>query len=160
MGERDVSAMYSCYFQSDLAVVNLNFMIRSALPPTSLVKEIGSALTSVDSAAAIEVKPMEKSMALAMLPSQIGATLLGSMGVLALLLASIGLYDPARSQEVFRVAMSDHASMIVLPSLLAGVRRAATHVKLEVSASGVRLMRMSRREESIRFFAQKKRPLP
>jgi len=34
----------------------------------------------------------------------------------------------SRSQEVFRVAMSDHASMIVLPSLLASVRRAATHV--------------------------------
>ncbi len=45
-------------------------------------------------------------------------------------------FDPARSQEVFRVAMSDHASMIVLPSLLASVRKAATHVKLEVSASG------------------------
>ena len=45
-------------------------------------------------------------------------------------------FDPARSQEVFRVAMSDHASMIVLPSLLASVRRAATHVTLEVSASG------------------------
>src|ERR1700677_5362486 len=44
--------------------------------------------------------------------------------------------DPARSQEVFRVAMSDHASMIVLPSLLASLRRAATHVKVEVSASG------------------------
>jgi DNA-binding transcriptional LysR family regulator len=45
-------------------------------------------------------------------------------------------FDPARSQEVFRVAMSDHAAMIVLPSLLASVRRAAAHVKLEVSASG------------------------
>src|SRR5271163_840583 len=45
-------------------------------------------------------------------------------------------FDPARSQEVFRVAMSDHASMIVLPSLLASVRKAATHVRLEVSASG------------------------
>ena len=32
--------------------------------------------------------------------------------------------------------MSDHASMVVLPSLLSRVRRAATHVKLEVSASG------------------------
>src|SRR6201993_366868 len=27
-------------------------------------------------------------------------------------------FDPARSREVFRFAMSDHASMIVLPSLL------------------------------------------
>jgi DNA-binding transcriptional LysR family regulator len=32
--------------------------------------------------------------------------------------------------------MSDHASMIVPPSLLASVRKAATHIKLEVSASG------------------------
>jgi DNA-binding transcriptional LysR family regulator len=45
-------------------------------------------------------------------------------------------FDPARSREVFRVAMSDHASMIVLPSLLASMRKAATHVKLDVSASG------------------------
>jgi len=45
-------------------------------------------------------------------------------------------FDPAQSQEVFRVAMSDHASMIVLPSLLASVRKTANHVKLEVSASG------------------------
>jgi DNA-binding transcriptional LysR family regulator len=35
-----------------------------------------------------------------------------------------------------RVAMSDHASMIVLPSLLASVRKAATHIKLEVFTSG------------------------
>src|SRR5881409_62814 len=43
-------------------------------------------------------------------------------------------FDPAKSQERFRVAMTDHASMILLPSLVASVRRAATHVKLEVSA--------------------------
>jgi DNA-binding transcriptional LysR family regulator len=43
-------------------------------------------------------------------------------------------FDPARSQERFRVAMTDHASMILLPSLAAGVRMAATHVRLEVSA--------------------------
>jgi len=45
-------------------------------------------------------------------------------------------FDPVRSREVFRVAMSDHASMIVLPSLLAGMRKIATQIKLEVSASG------------------------
>jgi DNA-binding transcriptional LysR family regulator len=44
-------------------------------------------------------------------------------------------FDPARSQEGFRLAMSDHASMVVLP-LLANVRKAAPHIKLEVSASG------------------------
>jgi DNA-binding transcriptional LysR family regulator len=43
-------------------------------------------------------------------------------------------FDPARSQERFRVAMTDHASMILMPSLVARARRAAAHVKLEVSA--------------------------
>ncbi len=92
MGEKDVPAMYSCYFQSDNAIVNLNFMVRSALPPATLLKEMSDALASVDRTAAIEVKPMEKALGLAMLPSQVGATLLGSMSVLALLLASVGLY--------------------------------------------------------------------
>jgi putative ABC transport system permease protein len=92
MGEKDVPAMYSCYFQSDAAVVNLNFMVRSALPPANMAREVSRALASIDPAAAIEAKPMEKSMAIAMLPSQVGAALLGSMGVLALLLASVGLY--------------------------------------------------------------------
>jgi DNA-binding transcriptional LysR family regulator len=45
-------------------------------------------------------------------------------------------FAPARSQEIFRVAMSDHAAMVVLPSLLASVRRAATLIKLEVFPSG------------------------
>ncbi len=92
LGAEHVPAMYSCYFQSEDAVVNLNFMVRSVLPPASLVKEISQTLISIDRTAALEVKPMEKSMAFAMLPSQVGATLLGSMGVLALLLAAVGVY--------------------------------------------------------------------
>jgi DNA-binding transcriptional LysR family regulator len=43
-------------------------------------------------------------------------------------------FDPARSQEQFRLAMTDHATMILMPSLLARVRKAAADVRLEVSA--------------------------
>jgi DNA-binding transcriptional LysR family regulator len=43
-------------------------------------------------------------------------------------------FDPIGSNERFRLAMTDHASMILMPSLVARVRRAAAHVKLEVSA--------------------------
>lgn len=43
-------------------------------------------------------------------------------------------FDPARSQERFRVALTDHASTILLPSVVARVRKAAPHVRLEVSA--------------------------
>ena len=92
LGAEHVPAMYQCYFQSNSAVVNLNFMVRSALPPASLVKEISETLNLVDRTAALEVKPMKKSMAFAMLPSQAGAMLLGSMGMLALILAAVGVY--------------------------------------------------------------------
>jgi len=42
-------------------------------------------------------------------------------------------FDPARSQERFRVALTDHASTTLLPSLVARLRKAAAHIKLEVS---------------------------
>ena len=43
-------------------------------------------------------------------------------------------FSPARSQERFRVAMTDHGSTILLPTLLERVRKAAPHARLEVSA--------------------------
>jgi len=42
-------------------------------------------------------------------------------------------FDPARSQARFRVALTDHASTILLPSLVARVRRSAPGVEVEVS---------------------------
>jgi ABC-type antimicrobial peptide transport system permease subunit len=57
-----------------------------------VVKEIAQTLGRLDSSAAIEVKPMRDAMGFAFLPSRIGAALLGSMGLLGLALASIGLY--------------------------------------------------------------------
>jgi DNA-binding transcriptional LysR family regulator len=43
-------------------------------------------------------------------------------------------FDPSRSQDRFRVAMTDHATMILLPMILQRVRRAAPHARLELSA--------------------------
>ena len=43
-------------------------------------------------------------------------------------------FDPARSQERFRMALTDNASTILLPSLVARIRRAATNAIVEVSA--------------------------
>src|SRR5438132_10416960 len=42
--------------------------------------------------------------------------------------------DPARSQERFRVAMTDHAAMVLMPPLVERIRTAAANVKIEVSA--------------------------
>jgi DNA-binding transcriptional LysR family regulator len=43
-------------------------------------------------------------------------------------------FDPMRSRERFRVAMTDHASMIMLPALLQQIRVAAPNARVESSA--------------------------
>lgn len=43
-------------------------------------------------------------------------------------------FDPAHSQERFRVALTDHASTVLMPSLMERVRAAAPGIKVEISA--------------------------
>ena len=43
-------------------------------------------------------------------------------------------FDPARSQERFRVAMTDHGSMVLMPPLMERIRTAAANVRVEESA--------------------------
>jgi len=43
-------------------------------------------------------------------------------------------FDPAGSEERFRIALTDHASAVLLPALVARLRKSAPRVQLEVSA--------------------------
>jgi DNA-binding transcriptional LysR family regulator len=43
-------------------------------------------------------------------------------------------FDPARSQDRFRVAMTDHAAMVLMPPLMERIRTAAANVTVEASA--------------------------
>jgi DNA-binding transcriptional LysR family regulator len=43
-------------------------------------------------------------------------------------------FDPSRSRERFRLAMTDHASMIILPALMDQIRAIAPNVRIEASA--------------------------
>jgi DNA-binding transcriptional LysR family regulator len=43
-------------------------------------------------------------------------------------------FDPARSRERFRLAMTDHASMIILPALMDHIRAIAPNVRVEAVA--------------------------
>jgi len=91
LGEENPLALYMAYFQADLSTANLHFLVRASRPQ-DVVKEIAQTMGRLDASAAIEVKPMRDAMGFAFLPSRIGAALLGSMGLLGLALASIGLY--------------------------------------------------------------------
>jgi ABC-type antimicrobial peptide transport system permease subunit len=72
--------------------VNLHFLVRTRVDPQSLVAPINRLLGELDRTAALETKPMSRALVFAMLPSRVGAALLGSIGLLGLVLSSIGLY--------------------------------------------------------------------
>ena len=91
LGEENALAMYTPFAQGP-GTESLNFLIRASEFPPGLVKVINRTLGGLDQSAAIETKPMRDALVLALLPSRAGAAILGSIGVLGLLLASIGLY--------------------------------------------------------------------
>jgi putative ABC transport system permease protein len=91
LGEKDLPAVFWAEAQSSRAAVNLNFLLRTSRLE-SIVKEVNSALGKLDATAAIDVKPMSRALGLALFPSRVGAALMGSIGILGLLLAAVGLY--------------------------------------------------------------------
>jgi ABC-type antimicrobial peptide transport system permease subunit len=91
LGEENAIAMYTPFAQGP-GTEDLHFLIRASQFPQGLVKIIDQTLGSLDQSAAIETKPMRDAFVLALLPSRAGAAILGSMGALGLVLASIGLY--------------------------------------------------------------------
>jgi len=75
---------------------------------------------NLDSSAAVEAKPMSSALGLALLPSRAGAAMLGSIGILGLALASIGLYGillyavVRRTREIgLRVALGATPAQVI-----------------------------------------------
>jgi predicted permease len=91
LGEENPLALYSPYAQAPGGHLALQLLVRSPRAE-GLVREIARALGALDPSAAIEVRPMREALGFALLPSRIGALLLGSAALLGLALASIGLY--------------------------------------------------------------------
>jgi predicted permease len=92
LGEENMSAYYAPYWEMPQPRSTLHFLVRAAGHPEPLVPAVASTLRALDPTAAIETKPMSKALVFALLPSRVGAAVLGSVGLLGLALASIGLY--------------------------------------------------------------------
>jgi putative ABC transport system permease protein len=92
IGEDPQPQLYQPLAQIDDDRPGIQFVLRSATPPVTQLDAVRIALRRVEPGAGVEVATLYSSIGLAFLPSQVGAALLGSIGILGLLLAAIGLY--------------------------------------------------------------------
>jgi predicted permease len=137
LGEENANAWYEPYAQWGGSVVNLHFLVRASGSgsPQALIPAIRSALGQLDRTAALEIKPMRNALAFAMLPSQVGAAILGAMGLLGLLLASIGLYGTllyAVSRRIREIGLR-----VALGASPAGIMSMVLHQSFALVGSGV-----------------------
>jgi predicted permease len=136
IGEGDRPQLYQPLSQIDNDRKRLQFVVRSATPPAAQVAAVRDALRRVEPAAGLEVSTLFSSIGLAFLPSQVGAVLMGSVGLLGLLLAAIGLYGViaysvarrtreigiriavgASAREISRMVLLDAAKLLTVGSV-------------------------------------------
>jgi ABC-type antimicrobial peptide transport system permease subunit len=92
LGEEQRAAFYLPLAQGPEDIGIAFVVARTRSDAASLTAQVRDALGTLDPSVAIDVKPMSSALTFAMLPSRIGATVLGSLGALGLILAAFGLY--------------------------------------------------------------------
>jgi putative ABC transport system permease protein len=91
LGEDNAMALYKPFSQQGYETF-AHFFVRTRGAPETMVRKVDETLAGVDPSAAVETRVMGDIFAGALMPSRVGAVVLGSMALFGLLLASIGLY--------------------------------------------------------------------
>lgn len=139
IGEGRVPALYQAYLQRGGTDRLVHVIARTAGPPQAMIAGVRQSILQMDTSAAATVEPMSAALAFAFLPSRIGATLVGLLGVVGAALAMVGLYGvisfavTRRTSEigirlalgaprgaVLRLVLSD-AGVLVAVGLIAGL---------------------------------------
>ena len=92
MGENQAFAVYESIARTQPGRTGINILVQAMGDAASVAVPLRDALSSLDDTAAVEAGPLRTKLAFAYLPSQIGAALVGSLGILGLVLALIGIY--------------------------------------------------------------------
>jgi predicted permease len=130
LGEGNMPALYKAYSQANFPKLptDIHFMVRAAQPHL-LIQPLNYAISARDQTAFVETQTMRSALSFALLPSRIGAVITGSVGLLGVSLAAIGLYGlllysiSRRTKEIgLRMALgasrSDVIRMVMRESLM------------------------------------------
>lgn len=129
IGEEQRAAIFFPLLQNADGLALAFVMARTQLDPASLVAPVRQAIGSLDRSVSVEVQPMRSALGFALLPSQVGAAVLGALGLLGLVLATFGLY------AIVSYAVSRRIEEIAIRTALGATR--AGIVRLVVRGASV-----------------------
>jgi putative ABC transport system permease protein len=92
IGEDQRAALYVPLLQHADGIEVAFLVVRTVGDPNAVVTPVRIALGELDRTTAVDVQPMRSALAFSLLPSQIGAAVLGVLGSAGLVLAMLGLY--------------------------------------------------------------------
>ncbi len=92
LGEDQRAALYLPLLQHPEQLGIAFVLARTRGDPALLVNAVRQSIGDLDRSVSVEAQPMQSALTFALLPSRIGAAVLGSLGLLALVLAAFGLY--------------------------------------------------------------------
>jgi ABC-type antimicrobial peptide transport system permease subunit len=92
IGEDQRAALYLPLRQQSQRLSVAFVLARTRGDPALALAAVRQALGDLDRSVSVEVRPMRSALSFALLPSRIGAAVLGTLGALGLILAAFGLY--------------------------------------------------------------------
>lgn len=137
LGESTMPAIYTPLSQRDGNRSVVFLIARVAGQPADVLAPMRRVIGQIDASTAVETRTMRSAVAFAFLPSRIGAILVGSLGLLGLVLAMIGLFG------MISFAASRRAREIAIRMSLGATRpnviRLVLREAIAVSAVGMAL---------------------
>ncbi len=135
LGEAQRAAVFHAFRQRAADRRLLFLMVRTDADPARLRPTVARVVSALDGSTAVEVETTRSALEFALLPSRIGAGLLGSLGGVGLVLALAGLYSvisytvSRRTVEIgIRIALGSSALRVERLILRDGVRVVGTGI--------------------------------